>query len=277
MRVLSDGGALLAFARQYLISRHGQWVEEYKRPEYQRGPVGDYSDAAKNVYPRYNVLQAMLDAVERFTASDLGALDEARRRIVQAGMEAQSPFTERPGGRIQKAAMDEERTLFSAFLDGIDRSTLREPPQVPYRLTLSQDEVQTLLGEAQRRWGLTRAAWFPIAGDRPAGVEVFDTTKSAEGALEEVLRRALVEQQIERLIEIREWGASHELDLTCAQLYYNGAEALFMDSSLTWLVYASHESTVTIGGTALLQAIASEWPEWRDSLWTGWSWMPGGT
>ncbi|MCD6052439.1 MAG: hypothetical protein K0Q55_3857, partial [Verrucomicrobia bacterium] len=35
-----------------------------------------------------------------------------------------------------------------------------------------------------------------------------------------------------------------------------------------WIIYASHESSVTIGGEWLLPAIKSAWPNWQNRIWT---------
>jgi hypothetical protein len=39
---------------------------------------------------------------------------------------------------------------------------------------------------------------------------------------------------------------------------------------MDWLIYASHESSITVAGDWLLEAVKAEWPEWEQHLYTGW-------
>jgi hypothetical protein len=48
--------------------------------------------------------------------------------------------------------------------------------------------------------------------------------------------------------------------------YYNGAEGLWCDSNFDWIVYASHESSITIGGW-LLPEIQAVWSNWQEHLY----------
>jgi hypothetical protein len=48
---------------------------------------------------------------------------------------------------------------------------------------------------------------------------------------------------------------SSELDETC-----------WTDASFQWLIYASHEDTVTIAAAELLGGLRAAWPSWRDFI-----------
>ena len=61
--------------------------------------------------------------------------------------------------------------------------------------------------------------------------------------------------------------ADCELDLELFEPVYTGAEGSWTDSSFDWLVYASHESSVTVAGARLLPAFQQAFPEWREWIY----------
>ena len=49
---------------------------------------------------------------------------------------------------------------------------------------------------------------------------------------------------------------------------YNGSEGYWSSGDLDWIIYASHESSVAVGGW-LLGAVKQRWPDWRAHVWRG--------
>ena len=66
--------------------------------------------------------------------------------------------------------------------------------------------------------------------------------------------------------ELREYGAEYECDVALFEPIYNGAEGYWSSPSLDWIVYASHESSITIGGW-LAEDVKERWHTWRDHPW----------
>jgi hypothetical protein len=52
-----------------------------------------------------------------------------------------------------------------------------------------------------------------------------------------------------RIFELHEWGPSVVTDATEFEPLYNGAEGCWFDTSLSWIVYASHEASISFAGT----------------------------
>lgn len=86
------------------------------------------------------------------------------------------------------------------------------------------------------------------------------------------LRGVLAGREVSRLWELRELETEvdYELDLTLFEPTYNGSEGFWIDSSFEWLVYASHEDSVTVSGAELLPTLKAAWPAWRDWTHQGW-------
>ena len=106
-------------ARRYCIERYAYWAKKYEE-------LGDdlsdpiayaYTDEELNVFPRYHVLQAILEEVERFRPGDFADLAEARRKLSEAANSAENMLTRSPQGPIEQAAMIEEREAFSRMIE----------------------------------------------------------------------------------------------------------------------------------------------------------------
>ena len=48
-----------------------------------------------------------------------------------------------------------------------------------------------------------------------------------------------------------------------------GREALWTSERMDWVLRASHESSVTLGGSWLIGLVKQHWPEWQDHLYRG--------
>src|SRR4051794_29615313 len=82
-------------ARRYCIERVADWHRRYSdlcSNGSDRAADG-YTDAAYEIFPRYNVLNAILTEVEGFTPADFRTLDEARAFLSAAADTAQNLFT----------------------------------------------------------------------------------------------------------------------------------------------------------------------------------------
>lgn len=75
-----------------------------------------------------------------------------------------------------------------------------------------------------------------------------------------------------RLWELRELDtdADCELDLEIFEPAYTGAEGFWTDRSFDWLIYASHEGSLTVAGRQLLPAFQQAFPQWREWIYAPW-------
>lgn len=94
--------ALHTAARRYLAERHAHWVKRYSEIS---GSTGAYGRGHRATFPRYQVASAMLEGVERLRAEEMPTLAAARERIVAAALQAETAFTNPPGGEIEAEAM----------------------------------------------------------------------------------------------------------------------------------------------------------------------------
>lgn len=264
--------ALHIAARRYCLERHAYWCERYS--EIVRKGGGRQSDgyhytpAALATFPRYNVLNAIRVEVERMDPAKLGDLENTRGLLVLAGETAEDDFTRQPISGIDTRAMTEEREAFCRFISTTKPPDLNEVVGLPYRRVLSAAESQTIWSRLCGRWQIPKGYWYPLAECKLSDVVAFKTRAFDEAVATERLRSILAARGIERVWELREYGPEYEEDVALFEPYYNGAEGFWSSGDLDWIMYASHESSVTVAGW-LLQNVKAMWPSWAAHVWTG--------
>src|SRR5688500_6530827 len=153
--------ALHTAARRYCIEQVWLWSGRYQelcaRGEDRvtsRGGGGawDYSPAAYDLFPRYNVLGAIRVEIERLVPAELGLLENARVAIAMAGEMASSAVT-RGENRIERAAMQQEREKFVAFVRGLTAAQLDRVEPLLFRRVLGMPETKRLAEQIAQRWG----------------------------------------------------------------------------------------------------------------------------
>lgn len=137
---------------------------------------------------------------------------------------------------------------------------------------LPDAERDALWGLAAQVWDIKDLHWHPLEATSRRDVAAFRAAAFHEAFGADRLHALLAGHGVRRVIEARELGGlpTWELDLADADFEYDGAEGYWCGERLDWLVYASHEDTLTLGGTWLIEAVKEIWPEWRSALWEGW-------
>ena len=260
---------LHAAARRYCADRFGLWAERYQRLVEAGGDRRgfSYTPEAYRTFPRYQVLGAIRTDLERLTGSDPGDLDDARELFALSGLTAENEFTSYDEPEAQ-AAVQEEREAFAAFVREVPIGILSAIDPLPFTRVLLAEEADKVWGSVERAWGLSRRQhWYPLAETDRANVEAFQTPYFLRAFAPEQLAALLTKRGIARVWELREYGPEYELDASPFEPHYNGAEGFWTSPALDWIAYASHESSITVGGW-MLDEVKRAWPEWERHVWT---------
>ncbi|MEU5694457.1 hypothetical protein [Actinosynnema sp. NPDC020468] len=250
-----DDGRVHDAARRYLEERYRELQRAYAKVPRRTG--NDYSAAAKRIFPRYRLVEAVLVEVERL---DLDHLPERAELLDELRLAAEATPEPTPPGP-EADAVAAERAL---FLDVVERLAVEDGPpsgpRLPYRRVLTEAEQQDWQTWLARRWGVTDLRWHPmIDAPPPADVLVVRETLVRR---KEILafRRAVRDLGVRRVVELREGGPGYLLDVDLVDPVYTGAEGVWTSAGVDWVGYASHEDTLAFGGviTAGLRA-------WRTS------------
>ena len=263
--------ALHTAARRYCLEQHAYWCDRYSdivRKRGDRQPDGyHYTPEALGTFPRYNMLNAIRIELERMDATTCADLETTRSLLVVAGQTANDEFTREPLGEIDARAMAEERAGFCRYVGSLQLSDLNAVEPLPHRRVLRAEEAKSIWSQLRSRWQITNGNWYPLAECSLPDVIAVSARAFDEAFTEERLRTILAERGIQRVWELREYGPEYEEDVSLFTPRYNGAEGYWSSADLDWIIYASHEASVTIGGW-LLGKIKPLWPAWDAHLWT---------
>jgi hypothetical protein len=209
----------------------------------------NYTDEALQMFPRYLVVEAILNKVEELDSDNLPAVEKLTGLLISAAYSAQSPST-RPRAPIPEQVMVEERKLFAERVLQLVGDT-DAVVALPYRRTLAHGEGEQWLASLQQRWGVVNHEWYPMLdAPVPDDVLVLRQDGLVEGSGEAFIRAALSEMGVKRVLELREDLVHREIDLELLTPTFSiSGEGLWTDESLAWIIYASHESTVAFGGS----------------------------
>ena len=255
--------------RRYCMERYSYWTKQYadlvsagkNRSGY------EYTKEALCTFPRYNVLNAILVEVERHRPADFTSLEEAKRVLMAVAANAQSIFTQPPNGNLEQQAMNEEREALNNFIATIKENDLSSVEPLFYRRVLTAEEGDIIWDTLRTNWDISNGYWYPLANRKREDIEAFQDTYFEKEVGPEKLRTIFRTHGIGTLWEMREDGINHELEISVFEPYYDGNEGYWCDSSFEWIVYASHESSITVGGW-LLPELKSVWANWEQRVWT---------
>lgn len=262
--------ALHSAARRYCLQRHTYWCQRYSeiaRDGRDRRPDGyHYTPEALATFPRYNVLNAIRVELERIDPAKLVDLEDTRKLLVLAGKTAEDDFTRGPTSEIAERAMAVERESFCCYIRGLTMSALSTEEILPHQRVLAAEESKAIWSRLRARWQIPEGCWFPLADCALPDVAAFKSVAFEEALPHSRLQGILAAREIRRVWELREYGPEYEQDVSLFAPTYNGAEGYWSSEDLDWIIYASHEGSITVGGW-LLKSLNEAWPSWRDHLW----------
>jgi hypothetical protein len=130
--------------------------------------------------------------------------------------------------------------------------------------------------ELNARWGCDIPfGWVPITGNQEIpDTEIFYNEAFHEAFPDEVLRQALQNVfQVTELYEIQEYGRVSVQPLAESYFGYDGLEYIHTNTGFDFVLYFSHESSVTVGGRRLLDEIHRLWSDYAQYFWNEQWWL----
>jgi hypothetical protein len=139
---------------------------------------------------------------------------------------------------------------------------------------MSEDLV---LLELHERWNCALPfGWVPITGpaDNSEELEIYDLDAFTEwftvGTITQLLQETF---GISGIYEIVEGGGVVYTEFERCIFGYNGLEYMYTDVAFQFLLYFSHEDSVTAGSKRLIGAIHRAWPDYKSHFWSPNSWL----
>ena len=175
-------------------------------------------------------------------------------------------ISRRPPLPIDADAMYRERQDFLEFLHSVTLADLAHVEPLPYRRVLDASESQRIWAALRDAWDMPPGCWYPLADTTRADVAAYDTDAFMMNVPTEVLHERLRRQGIRRIWELKEYGPEFEEAIELFAPLYDGAEGYWCSQGLDWIVYASHEGSITVGGS-LVATIHDVWPHYSEHPW----------
>jgi len=265
--------ALHTAARRYCLEQYAYWSKKYAELAQARGDrQRDDPHRTREVldtFPRYSVLDAIRIELERIDPTTLTDLEDARSLLVLAGEVADNAFTQQPVGEIDARAVAEERVAFCRYVRGLQGVDLHTVKPLPYRRVLTPQESKSIWSRLRARWELTDVWNAPMDGQL-RGLMVFPAGGFYRAVADGQLRTMVLNRGIQRVWELREFGPEYVQDVSLFTPAFNGAEGYWSSEDLEWVVYASHDGYVAVGGwlvaevKALWHSSGLVWIDTRD-------------
>lgn len=251
--MMTSTEALITAARRYCGEHYHYWAVRYSKERTgQNYPVYSYSDNDYDLFPRYNILDAILGEIEILVGRSFPSLSDCRATLIQIGRSANSPLTKQKENLIASAAIQQERDKFIQFIDTVTPEMLEQTAPLPYRRRLEEAEKSAVYQALLERWNYDGGYWDPIENLSPVEI-VYLAKADITSADLQAVSGFINDQAAGHLLEATEEGIITEI--SSGDFHLNSEETVFCDLNYQWLVYVSHEATVTFAGGQLLEFI----------------------
>lgn len=313
---MTDTIKLHTAARRYCIERGYFWRDEYSKlcdQDRNRKKDGyNYTDEAHDMFPRYNVLDAILIEVEKHNPEVFESLEQTKNQLTTVGLCAESSFTKPSNGQtigkiitdelkkgtyplsemlpklfeiaevmakelpesrnnvVEEKAMNEERRLFCKFICDLTEAEVSVVEPMFYRRVISESESEMLRKELSIRWCEVGSYWYPLTECDREDIIAFTDDFFDEDQDIEKLREILKRRGIYRIWQLREFDSSPEYEIDTYAFYPSytlDGEGYWCSNDMDWVIYASHENSITIAGSWLIDEVKSAWKDWKQQVW----------
>jgi hypothetical protein len=257
---MNEFDALINIARKYCQDNFAYWAERYSKERTGTDVPYSYSDSDYNLFPRYNALSALLAEVETLVGQKNIDLETGKNELKSIDLDG---LIAEADNDIERHAMQDEKEKFTAFIDGLSPEALQHVTPLPYRRRLKGADKAAIRTALLEQWNYDFDYWDPVVEISPNPVVFVSNSHLTESDYKSI-KTFLAAHAEKHLFEITEEGAFSELEWE--QFHPEGVETVYIDRTFNWIIYVSHESTITFGGTALTEFVHQLFADRSDLL-----------
>jgi hypothetical protein len=249
---MTKAEALVTAARTYLQENFSYWRKRYAHERTGQFYPYNYTDNDYHLFPRYNILSAILDQVKLLVGKQDLDFNSCLRQLEGMGLTANSVLTTGDQNGIACNAMQEERMKFVSFINSLDDAALALVKPLPYERKLADSESGQIRKTLFEKWNFQGNYWEPLEELSPEPT----TFLHKKNITDEDYIRIIAEIQKNthgQLYQVNEDGSDVEIEF--ALFHPDCYETIYCDDGYNWIVYGSHEGTVAFGGSWLLDFI----------------------
>lgn len=145
------------------------------------------------------------------------------------------------------------------------------------RIKIEHNIAQNVRLQVQSRWNLKGKYWYPLAPYPLSDVIAFDTSYINTTDKLIFLMTLICEHGDNNLYELQERGDAYVINdflpidyqnmLWRSDKYYDFFnEGIWCSDQSDWIIYYSHEETVTVGGQWLIDRLKIAWSDWKANI-----------
>lgn len=272
--------ALHTAARRYCVERGARLrrqgiLERWRHPATQGRPMPDTFWVA-------GVPDGILRGLEQWAPGDREALEDVRVRVLAAGDVPTAEQTATPG---MAAALARERQRFRRFVEHLRVDELPAVEPLGFRRPLSPARSRRVRAQLAARWGVAPREhyWHPLIEETlPPDILALQSEYCYLEVSPTALQDTLYRHGVTKVWVVKEFGPTaqepdEELDtdrFDLAEATGGGVESYAASKEDDWLIYVSHEHSITFAGAWLVAAVPEFWPAWSrrtyvDYMYTG--------
>lgn len=277
---MTDIEKLITSARHYCKDNFVFWADKYQKES--SGNYNPYSDNDYNIFPRYNVLTAIQQGVETLVGQEFQSFENCKQYLTDIGLKSHSIFTigsnddihllgesgkgKSTTGRqnpIAKNAMKEERTKFIEFINSRTTENISQVQPMPYRHRLTDQEMISVRKKLTELWNYDGEYWNPLDDKSPKETVFLMKDNLTKFDCKKIFD-FIAANSNKRLFEITEDKIDYEIELDSFEI--DLYETIVTDKSFEWVIYGSHEGTITFGGTFLIDFVKNLFSDRQEKL-----------
>jgi hypothetical protein len=132
---------------------------------------------------------------------------------------------------------------------------------------LSAKESEAVRSGLRQTWAWEGGYWYPLQGDSPRHSLALNEERWAKLAPDDRIRALLAQHEPGVCYRIREHDPDEETTVAELDSVYGWSEQFLVPASLEWVVYWSHEGTLTLAGRSLVAWIRDQVPDLETAAW----------
>ena len=242
----------------YVIDNLRQWCR-LQSQQYRKG----YEEKGGLYYVTYQTIEDIQFRLEVLTDrdfTDYADLSQEVRKLPDTYCTAalQNPPNQLAAHLIRRTA--------NRFLAYFDTLTPECPAlSLPYRRTILGEEAECIYRRFADVWNYRVSYWYPLDGTDSEG-RLFLMTEHVEPHMEEIKDFLGLPHTHMYAIGETNYPAQKSAFETAELIPYSGLETAYTNKEFTWMIYFSHENTVTFAGSIVLgiqELLADEKEHWN--------------
>lgn len=126
-----------------------------------------------------------------------------------------------------------------------------------------------LLKQLTSIWDIEKHYWYPLYECKRSDVIAFNDNYIEDIASKVLdIQHILLLQNNIRIFEMQEDRTIQVIETTSLDPSYDNkyGERFWFTEDMNWLIYASHEGSITFGGQELISALKERWPDWTSHV-----------